>query len=192
MNLKIILTSATIVSITLSGAVLAKKPHYDDGPAARMENSNRQSDESSLRGKERAEERHYLKKSKKHKDKKGKKSKHKKERYDDHDRYKKKYHDRDDDRTHQRYDRQKYQKDDRRYDEGRDRYERQRYQEKYQNDPIRSIVDHNVNKSKSKIDNIHRQVIDSIDQKTRELQGIDRPQKQRQNTKPWWSFGSDE
>jgi len=194
MNVKTLLIPATILSIALSGPVLAKKPEghgnpHHDGPDARWENSNRQSDESSLRGRDRADERHYLKKQKKHKDKKEKKYKHKKDkhhkndRYDDeHDRYERRRHDSEYDRNHQRYNDDRY----------RDRYERQRYQEKYQNNPVRTIIDQNVNKTKSKIDDAHRRVIDSIDQKSREFTGIEPRSEQRKTSKPWWYFGSGE
>ncbi len=163
-----------ILSLSLTANTWAKKPEgkgnpHNNGPEARWRNSNKQSDESSLRGKARAEERHYLKQQKKHKDKKHKKHKYKQHRdYDDDDRYQRKHWE---------------------YKDSDDRYERQRRLEKYRNNPIRSIIDHNVEGAKAKIDRAHRQAIESIEQNTRPFS--ERP-KQR-TTKPWWSiFGNQE
>ncbi len=93
MKLKYLLIPATVLSIALSGTAIAKKPDgkgnpHSDGPDARWENSNKQSDEHSLRGQDRAEERHRLKESKKHNKKK---YKYKKDKYHDKDKYDKKY-----------------------------------------------------------------------------------------------------
>ena len=113
MKLKYLLVPATALFLALSGAALAKKPEgkgnpHQGGPDARWENSNRQSDEFSLRGRERAEERHRMKEHKKGKEKK---YKHDKDEYYDLEDYDKK--------------RKKH-----------DRYERQRHKEKYRNNPI--------------------------------------------------------
>lgn len=74
MKLKYVLVPVTVLSLAFSSTVLAKKyedkgnPHHNDSDV-RWENSNRPSDRFSQRGRDRAEERHYLKESKKHKEK---------------------------------------------------------------------------------------------------------------------------
>lgn len=182
MNLKIILFPATLLSLTLSTSVLADH----DGAAARLENSNRQSNSSSLRGNNQAADRHEFKKSKKNK---YKKSKHKKDKHRDNDRYENRDRERKD---FKRYDGDRYQDRDRdRYDGKGDRYEQQRYQEKYQNNPVGTVIERNVNDTKSKIDEAHRRAIETIDQKTRDFTGTNRPQSDRETSNPWWPFGSD-
>ncbi len=146
--------SIIILSLGITTQGWAKKPEgkgnpHKQGPDARWINSNRQSDESSLRGKARAEERHYLKQKKKYKDKKHKQYKDKAYReYDDDDRYQRKY---------------------RKNNESDERYERQRRLERYQNDPVKSIIEHNIEGAKSKIDRVHRRAMESIEEKQRQL-----------------------
>ncbi|NOR71744.1 MAG: hypothetical protein GQ532_18995 [Methylomarinum sp.] len=219
MDFRKLLIPATALSLALSGTALAQKPEGKGNPHSRgsdayRENSNRQSDEFSSKGKDRAEERHYLKESKKHKKKehkfKKKRKKHGDDRYErkhdrDDDRYEKK-HDRNDDRYEKKHDRNEYRRDnddyrdnnrDRQrkyYDQnGRqyDRYERQRYEERYQNNPIDTITDRKVNEAKSKIDEAHRRAIDAIDNTTKELTNTDPRRDRSKPTKPWWSiFGN--
>ena len=190
MKLKYVLIHATMLSIALSGTALAKKPEgkgkpHIDGPDARWENSNRQSDDHSLRGQDRAEERHHLKESKKYKQKKDKKYKHKKEKY--HDKYDKK-HDKYDRRDKNKY----YDSDNDRYEEKHDHYERQRYKERYQNNPVDTVINHNIDGAKSIIDDTHRKTIESIDNKSRELTG-NKTRKDRTNSaRPWWSIFGEE
>ena len=223
MKLKYELIPAIVLSIALSGTAIAKKPEgkgnpHSNGPDARWENSNKQSDEYSRRGQERAEERHRAKESDKHKYKnkgKDKKYKHKKEKYHDDDKYNKKHgkydrgqkdkdYDRDDrykrkhDRSEQKRDTDRYDrrdKDDRgddRYEGKHDRYERQRNKERYQNNPVDTIIDRNVDDAKSIIDNTHRRTIDSIDNKSRELMGAESGRDRTQSARPWWSiFGNE-
>jgi len=169
-------------SLALSGAVSAKKPegkgnsHYRASKAYKG-NSNKQSDEYSLRGRERAEERHHSKKYKKNKDKQRK--------YDQDER--RSYRDRNDESYHDNG--AKRSKDHNQYD----RYERQRNQERYQNDPIGIIVDQNVAGVRSKVDSVHRRVIETIDNKARELTDVtDTRRKQDRETSSWWSiFGGE-
>ena len=207
MKLKYLLVPATALSLALSGSALAKKPEgkgnpHQGGPDARWENSNRQSDESSLRGRERAEERHRMQE---HKKGKGKKYKHDKEEYYDlkghdkkkgkHDRYER---DRDDGKKTQKKNKGKRYKQDKEehYDleghdkkrEKHDRYERQRHKEKYRNNPVDKINDQNVNDEKSKGDSIHRKTKESNSNKNRELTGDDRRKERANTSKPWWSI----
>jgi hypothetical protein len=184
MKLKYLLIPATVLSIALSGTAIAKKPDgkgnpYSDGPDARWENSNKQSDEHNLRGQDRAEERHRLKESKKHKKKK---YKHKKDKYHGKDKYDKKYdrrhkdkyYDPDDryerkhDRSEQKRDKDEYyERGDDRYEGKHDRYDRHRNKERYQNTPIDRTIDRNINDAKSIIDDVHRKTIETIDNTTR-------------------------
>ena len=197
MNFRKLLIPATALSLALSGTALAQKPEGKGNPHSRgsdayRENSNRQSDEFSSKGKDRAEERHYLKESKKHKKKEHKFKKKRKKHGDD--RYERK-HDRDeyrrdnDDYPDKNRDRQRkyYDQNGRQYD----RYERQRYEERYQNNPIDTITDRKANEAKSKIDEAHRRAIDAIDNTTKELTNTDPRRDRSKPTKPWWSiFGN--
>ena len=210
MKLKYLLIPVTVLFIALSGTATAKNPH-SDGPDARWENSNKQSDEHSLSGQDRAEERHRLKESKKHKEKKEKKYKHKKDKYrnkydkkyDKHDRrYKDKHYDRDDrddryerkhDRSEQRRDKDEYyERDDDKYEGKHDRYERQRYKERYQSNPIDTVIDRNVDDAKSIIDDAHRKTIESIDNTSRELTGDETRRDRTKSARPWWSIFGEE
>ncbi len=195
MKLKYVLVPVTVLSLAFSSTVLAKKyedkgnPHHNDSDV-RWENSNRQSDRFSQRGRDRAEERHYLKESKKHKDKK---HKYKKEKYHDDNRYGshqdhyERRHDDEDryERKHDRYEHRRYDDDDR-YERGQDPYERQRYEEKYRNNPIDIIIDRNVNNVKSKIHQIQHKTVDTINEKTRELGGVEPRREQSQPPNRWW------
>ena len=198
MKLKYILVPATVLSLTISGTVLAKKyegkgnPHHNDSDV-RWENSNRPSDTFNQRGRDRADKRHYLKESTKYKDKK---HKYKKEKYHDDDRYERHHDDyerrRDDEdryeRNHDRYEHRRYDDDDR-YERNRDPYERQRYQERYRNNPIDIIIDQNVNNAKSKVHEIQRRTIDAINNKSRELIRVEPPRERSQpSTRWWWPF----
>jgi len=178
MNFKCPLFSSLVLSIALSGSAFAKKPegkgkHHQGSEKEYRYNSNRnkQSDEFSLRGKDRAEERHQYKKSKKHKKNK--------------DKYR-------DDRYERAPDRNEYyRKDDSYRDRDNrelDRYEHQRYQERYQNDPVGIIVDETANNARSKVNQVHRKVIDSIDNKTRSLSGVGVQTEPVRENKPWWSI----
>lgn len=220
MKLKYLLIPATVLSITLSGTAVAKKPEgkgnpHSGGPDARWENSNKQSDEHSLRGQDRAEERHRLKESKKHKKNKHKYKKDKyhdknkyDKKYDKHDRrHKDKYYDRDDryDRKHDRseqrrdndrYDRRDkdeyYERGDDRYKRDYDRYERQRDKERYQNNPLDTTIDRNINDAKSIIDDAHRKTIESIDNTSKELTGDGTRRDRTKSARPWWSIFGEE
>lgn len=178
MRLRSYLFSVVTLSIALSGSVFAKKPEGKGNPHHRgsegyWENSNKQSEDRSLRGRERAEERHYSKKYKKDK------KKHYKHDWDEQRK----------DRDFYREDDSDYQGDKRSRDDEYDRYERQRYIERYQNDPVGVIVDENVGAVKSKVDNMHRQAIEAIDNKTREITGVDsRKDSDRKNRSSWWSI----
>jgi len=192
MNFKYPLFSSLLLSLILSGSAFAKKPEgkgkHHQGPGKEYRhNSNKQSDEFSLRGKDRAEERHQYKKSKKHKKNKEKYRDDRYERAPDRNGYR-----RNDDSYERNHDRNEYYRKDDSYrdrdNREMDRYERQRYQERYQNDPVGIIVDETANNVRSKVNQVHRKVIDSIDNKTRSLSG-ERTQKEdvREN-KPWWSI----
>lgn len=149
---------ATVAALALSPAILAKGKPYDKGPDARWRNSNKQSGEYSTRGRERAEERHEFKKRK------------------DYHKEKKKY-------------REDYKKRDRNYDEHQDRYRRQyeeerngmdrrsdygRYEDRRsQQPPVDYGIDRTIEDAKSRVDDIHRRTIDSIDNRTREIIGIE-------------------
>jgi len=183
MRLRHYLFSVLTLSIALSGVTFAKKPEGKGNPHHRgsegyWENSNKQSDESSLRGRERAEERHYSKKYKKDKTKYHKKDRD--ERRQDHD-------------FRREDDAYRYQEQKRSRDHQYDRYERQRYIERYQNDPIGVIVNESVGAVKSKVDNMHRRAIESIDNKTREVIGVDSPTNSDRNKRSsWWSIFGEE
>jgi len=186
MKLKYLIVPATSICLLFSGSISAKKPEGKGNPHgrpdARWENSNRQSDEYSLRGQERAAERHRLKEGKKYKHNKDKKHKYKKNKHRDDDRYEDK---------RDRYENRRYndERDDRKEF---DRYQRQRYEEKYRNNPVDSVLDRNINDAKSKVDNVHRRAKEAIDNKTRELTGVETRRERVQPTKPWWSFFGDE
>lgn len=203
MNFKKFLIPATALSLALSGTAFAEKPEGKGNPHSRgsdsyRENSNRQLDEFSRRGKDRAEERHHLKELKKHKKKEHKFKKYKKR----HDDYRdERYHDRRDgeDRDKRKHDRDESYRDndrDRRekgYKNNRqpDRYQRQRNEELYRNDPVETIVKQNANKAKAKLNEAHRKAIEAIDNKTRELSNTAPQRDQTNPAKPWWSiFGN--
>jgi len=191
MNFKYPLFSSLVLSIVLSGSAFAKKPegkgkHHQRSEKEYRHNSNKQSDEFSSKGRDRAEERHQYKKSKKYKKNK--------ETYRD-NRYERAL-DRNDDSDERSRDRNDYYRKDnsyRDYDNRElDRYERQRYKERYQNDPVGIIVDETANNARSKVNQVHRKVIDSIDNKTRSLSGVGVQTEPVRENKPWWSiFGGE-
>ncbi len=161
MNAKLLLIPLTALSISFAQPLLAKGNPHEGGPDSRWRNSNQQSDDYSTRGRERAEERHELKKHKEYKEKyKEKKQKYRddykqrREHYDDkHDRYRRQY-----EEERNGLDRRDY----RRYDDSR-----------YMQNPVDTIIDRNVNDAKSRVDDLHRRMIEGIDNKTREFTGVD-------------------
>jgi hypothetical protein len=66
---KYFVLTATAIALSLSGAAIAKQPnghkgHHESSPSdSSLLNSNKQSDEESLRGADRADERHELNES---------------------------------------------------------------------------------------------------------------------------------
>lgn len=158
---KFLLISLAALSLSFSASLLAKGNPHDKDYDARWRNSNKQSNEYSTRGRERAEERHELKKQKEHKEK----YKEKRQKYRDD--YKKRRKDYDD--KHDRYRRQYEQER-----EGLDRREYRRYDNSgYIRNPVETIIDRNIDGAKSRIDAMHRRAIEGIDNKTREFTGVD-------------------
>ncbi len=177
---KLFFVPLAILALAVSTPLLAKGKPQDKGPDARWINSNKQSDDFSTRGRERAEERHELKKqkeySKKYKEKKQKYHKDAKRRgkeFDDREeRYERRYDER---RKHYNDEQDRYR---RQYEEernGMDRREYRRYDERtyQQQNPVDTIIDRNVNDAKSVVDEMHRRAIEGIDNKTREFTGTD-------------------
>ncbi len=196
MNFKYPLFSSLVLSIILSGSAFAKKPegkgkhHYQGSEKEYRKNSNKQSDEFSSRGRDRAEERHQYKKSKKQKKNKEKSRDKSYEREHDRHEYR-----RNDDYERKRDGNEYFRKDESYRDRDNrelDRYERQRYKERYQNDPVGIIVDETADTVRSKVNQVHRKAIDSIDNKTRALSGNSNQTESVRENKPWWSiFGGE-
>ncbi|WP_152555668.1 hypothetical protein [Methylomarinum vadi] len=158
---KFLLIPLAALSLSFSAPLLAKGNPHDKGSDARWRNSNKQSNEYSTRGRERAEERHELKKHKEYEEK----YKEKRQKYrDDYKKRRKDY-----DENHDRYRRQYEQERD-----GLDRREYRRYDDSgYRQNPVDTIIDRNIDGAKSRIDDMHRRAIESIDNKTREFTGVD-------------------
>ena len=154
---KFLLIPLAALSLSFSAPLLAKGNPHDNRSDARWRNSNKQSNDYSTRGGERVEQRHELKKHKEYKEK----YKDKKQKYRD--------------------DYNRRQND---YQNGQERYRRQLEQEQngldrryndrgYIQNPVNTIIDRNIDNAKSRIDDMHRRIIDGIDNKTREFTGVD-------------------
>ncbi len=179
---KFLIMPLTAIALTISEQATARHESHSNSANTREFNSNKQADEFSRRGRERTEKRHELKKHKHHDDH---------NRHGDHD-YSK-YHrfdDSDKDRYRRQYEAERY---------GMDRYDERRYQKyKNQHDHYRqysvdTVIDRNIDKAKAKIDNLHRQAIEGIDNKTREFTGINNKKIQQQQQERsfslwWWPF----
>ena len=138
MTIKRLVIPLTALALAISAPAMAKKPEgkgnpHGNVPDARHINSNKQSDEFSTRGRERAAERDELKKDKEHK----KKFKEKKQKYWDesHNRH-------DDYDGHDRYKHRRYDDD----DDHKNRYKRQYEEERNGMDRRRDVRQHEGNK----------------------------------------------
>ncbi|MDF1581741.1 MAG: hypothetical protein RQ733_12695 [Methyloprofundus sp.] len=172
MKIKYLLIPITMLSFAFSGSVFADKPESKGDSDAHWKNSNRQSDEYSKKGKERAEERHELKK-KKHQEKTEKQSKQKKDKHSDEYR---REHDKD-------------RNDDQYNDRQSKRYENRENTETISKNPVDEIIDQNVDNVKSTVDAAQRKMNEMIDDKTKALtEGVNARSELPKEEKPWWEL----
>ncbi|MCK4843171.1 MAG: hypothetical protein KAT04_15015 [Methylococcales bacterium] len=172
MKLKNILIPVTALSLAFSASVFA----HDKGERhhQEMENNWEENQHQSEnfrgrgRGREHSEEMHRLKRQKHP----GKKNKHNKEKY---------YHD---------YDRDVYRQQQLHNVKDEGRHQDQKH---YDQNPIDTVIDQTADTVKSTVHNVQHRVVDSINDKARELVTVDAPQQQQEpqpeNTRWWWPFG---
>ncbi|MBW6453434.1 MAG: hypothetical protein K0A92_06595 [Methyloprofundus sp.] len=174
MKIKYLLMPITALSLAFSGSVFADKPESKGSDSdAYWKNSNRQSDEYSKKGKERAEERHQLKK-KKHQEKTEKQSKQKKDKHSDGYR---REHDKD-------------RNDDQYNDRQSKRYENRGNTETISKNPVDEMIDQNVDNVRSTVDAAQRKMNEMIDDKTKAFtEGVNARSELPKEEKPWWELG---